>query len=214
MMHITIIFMLGIFAFCCPAHANSSECKELSAKLSQNWGWDVPVQCYCGRELANLEITPPAETKVKAVCGLRDTGGRLINLVKEKASLDRYVDGNLPQGSLYLSGQITYSGVVSFEPGNAGDLWFNTGVTGQPRTPVFRHEFFEEIKLGSASDYRKLGMSNPYSEGKPYKCWSKKVTLKIVDPVVHLSDTDFGGTYATDIVVLKMSASKEFKCYQ
>lgn len=211
-MHIIRILVFSIFAFCCPAHADSNECKALSAKLSHNWGWDIPVPCYCGRDLANLELTPPAGTTVKAVCGLRHPDGKLIDLVKEKMSLDRHDD--LPEGSVYLSGQIKYSGAVYFEPGDAGDLVFTTGVTGHPKTPVFRREYFQAIKLGSTGDYRKLGMSNPYSEGKPYKCWSKKVTLKIVDPVVHLSATDFGGTYATDIAVLKMSAPKEFKCYQ
>lgn len=197
-----------LFAVVATAQASDESCRKLSAKLTERSGQHIP--CHCGRALKNLEVTPPDGTRVEAVCGM-SSAGKPLDLTRQKASLDRYVDGDLPQGEVHLSGELVLSGFVSYEPSDSGDLMFSIGRVNRVRNPVFRNVFFNEIKLGSDEDYRKLGMPNP-DHGSP-KCWSMQATLKIIDPIVRLSDTDFGGTYASGIVVLKKSSKRFFKCY-
>ena len=98
------------------------------------------------------------------------------------------------------------------EPGNAGDLWFGATSGDARDKPVFL-TYFRSFKLGRDSDYRKLGGPKPsYQEGM--KCWSLDATLRIIDPKVVLIGTDSGGAYPRDIVVLKKTKPKFWKCYQ
>ena len=192
-----------------PTYGRDHTCGTRSARLSQQAGQHIP--CYCGRDLGNLEVTPPVGTRVEAVCALRAGPGKWIDIRTRKASLDRDVDGNLPQGVIYLSGKLVLSGTAWFEPGNAGELWFSTGRVNRPERPLFRDQAFDKIKLGRDADYQKLGAPKPdYSFPK---CWTMQVTLEIIDPTVTLEDTDFAGTTARDIVVSKRSARRARKCY-
>lgn len=64
--------------------------------------------------------------KVMSVClyDYLSSPRKLIDLSKEKASLDRYKNGTIPFGTIYLSGEITVTGKITFDPGPAGDIWF------------------------------------------------------------------------------------------
>ncbi|MFT3736121.1 MAG: hypothetical protein QM776_14055 [Rhodocyclaceae bacterium] len=94
----SVTVTLLVLAVAAPAaYAKQSKCAVLSKRLSESAQTDVP--CYCGKALANLEVTVPSGLRVDAVCGLRTVSGRWIDLRKEKASLDRYgKDGSRPAG--------------------------------------------------------------------------------------------------------------------
>ena len=204
----TTLLLMAVIG--CEAHAKDSKCAALSAALAK--AWDKPVPCYCGTELSHLEITPPRGLRVDAVCGLRDPSGRWIELDREKVSLDHYdKQEGMPHGEIYLSGQITLTGSAGMTPSDSGDLSFGTGCE-MPKEPAFLRNFCA-IKLGSDADYKKLGGPRPSHE-EGMKCWSEEVTLKVIDPIVSLDETDGAGTYARDIVVLKKTQPVFVKCYE
>jgi hypothetical protein len=97
------------------------------------------------------------------------------------------------------------------EPSNSGDLSFGRKCE-MPQEPAFPRNFCV-VKLGSDADYKKLGGPKPSNE-EGMKCWSEKVTLKIMDPMVSLGETDSAGTYVRNIVVLKKTKPVFVKCYQ
>lgn len=202
--------LLLLAAIGAEANPKGNKCATLSAELSKSW--ERPVPCYCGNELSNLEVTPPRGLRVEAVCGLRDTSDRWIDLAKKKASLDYYdKDGGMPYGEIYLSGQIILTGLAGMEPSNSGDLSFATKCD-MPQEPAFLRKFCE-FKLGSDADYKKLSGPKPTYD-KEFKCWRENVTLKIIDPMVSLGETDSSGTYPRNIVVLKKTKPVFAKCYQ
>ena len=203
-----IIFWIFLATISSVAYSKDDKCVALSAELSKSYG--RPIICNCGSELSNLEITPPRGLRVKAAC-LSNSKGRSIDLNKEKVSLDYYdKKGNMPMGKIYLSGQLTLIGSAAMEPGYGGELGFYTKCD-MPNEPAFLRKFCE-IKLGKDSDYKKLGGPKP-SYKESMTCWSKKVTLKIIDPTVSL-DERFEGTHPSNIVVLKKAKPVFFKCYQ
>ncbi|MCL2075297.1 MAG: hypothetical protein FWH15_02430 [Betaproteobacteria bacterium] len=162
------------------AYSEGSKCSALSVEMSASWERHVP--CYCGDELSNLEVTLPQGLRVDAVCGLsdlRDSSHRWVDLHKEKASLDYYDEhGYLPNGVIYLSGQITLTGSVSMEPSDSGDLLFSTNCD-MPQEPAFLRKFCE-FKLDDDSNYKKLG-GEPPSYDKEMKCWTVDATLRFID---------------------------------
>jgi hypothetical protein len=199
----TTVILLSLFSI---SHAEESKCKKNYKHFEG--------RCYCADELNNLEVTTPTGTKVAAVCSLTGAKGKLIDLTRSKVSLDRFDStGNYFDGIIYLSGELILSGSVWYEPGDAGDLHFRVDNNNRSTTPVFLNEFFNEIKLESEDVYRKLGAPIPVY-GEPPQCWGAQVTLKIIDPVVKLYANDSGGTYGTNIVVLKKSALNKLKCYE
>ena len=81
-----------------------------------------------------------------------------------------------------------------------------------PLEPAFLRNFCA-FKLGSDADYKKLGGPKPsYEEGM--KCWWVDVTLKIIDPIVSLDETDSAGTYPRNILILKKTKPVFVKCYE
>ncbi|WP_301102422.1 hypothetical protein [Propionivibrio sp.] len=210
MKRFAIMMLLLLAAISSEARSTAEKCVALSNELSERW--ERPVPCYCGNELSNLEVTPPRGLRLSAVCGLRDSSDRWIDLEKEKASLDHYDRyGGMPDGEIYLSGQIKLTGSAGMEPSDSGDLSFAIECD-MPPEPAFLRRFCE-FKLGSDADYKKLGGPKP-SDEEGMKCWSANVTLKIVDPIVSLGETDSAGTYPRNIVVLRKTKPVFSKCYQ
>ena len=211
MMRLTIALLMFLATIGTVAHSKDNKCAALTAELSKGYG--RPVVCNCGSELSNLEITPPRGLRVDAAC-LRDAfTGHWIDLKKEKVSLDYYdKNGNLPMGEIYLSGQMTLKGSASMEPSDAGELSFSTKCN-MPNEPAFLTNFCE-FKLGSDADYKKLGGPKPRYTTDGKMCWYNNVTLKIINPVVSLNDSDGQGTYPSNIVVLKKTKPVFVKCYQ
>ena len=208
MKRFAIIFWMFLATISSVAYSKDDKCAALSAKLSKSY--ERSVICNCGSELSNLQITPPRGLRVKAAC-LSNSSGRSIDLNKEKISLDYYdKNGNMPMGEIYLTGQLTLTGSATMEPSNAGELEFYTKCD-MTDEPVFLGNFCE-FKLGSDADYKKLGGPKP-SFKESMMCWSNKVTLKVIDPVVNLNDQSTG-TYPSNITVLKKTKPVFFKCYQ
>ncbi|MCL2525346.1 MAG: hypothetical protein FWF20_11145 [Betaproteobacteria bacterium] len=208
MKHFMIAALMLLVAIGAGAHSEENKCSTLSAE------WSVP--CYCGDELSNLEITLPRGLRVDAVCGLSGSQG-WIDLHKEKASLDHYDEhGNMPQGYIYLSGQITLTGSISMGP-NSEYPSFRTSYCNMPQAPAFLREFcdfrFDSHAVNSDTIYKKLGRPRSFHE-KEMQCWSEEVTLRIIDPFVILEDSCKGGTYPGNIVVLKKTKPVFWKCEQ
>jgi hypothetical protein len=210
MRHLFIALILSAFAMSVPAKTNGNRCAKLSATLSK--AWEKAVPCHCGNTLSNLELTLPSGLRVEAVCGLRDAAGNWIDLAKKKVSLDVFdKQGNMPDGIITLSGQIILAGTAKMEPSYGGDLSFATKCD-IPDQPAFLRNFCK-FRLENDSDYKKLSGPKPVS-GNESACWSKQVTLEIVDPEVHLSESPGAGTYPRSIRVLKSNKLKFAKCYQ
>jgi hypothetical protein len=208
-----LVATLGMLPFSVATYAQTNQslksCVALSKKLSDSW--QRPVPCFCGKQLANLEITPPQGLQVEAVCGLSDSSGAWIDLTKQRVSLDKYdKQGNSPSGEIYLSGSITLNGTANMEPSNSGDLSFYKKCDDSKMT-LFQRKFCD-FKLGSDSDYAKFDAPKPVSSHP--KCWRKKAKLRIVDPVVTISDADHAGTYPRDIDVLHSTKTIFYKCYE
>ncbi len=170
-------------------------CEEYVRSRDPDVGLLEQDVCYCGSQLANLEVTLPPGLRVEAVCALRfDTlsGPHPIDLTREKVSLDSYTNGGYPEGLVYLSGSMSapLTGTVRAEEGDAGSLWFSAN--SNRRGPVFSEQHLTGLKLGSDDDYSKLGAPKPESVGG--ECREAEATLKIHDPVVLLGQTDEAGT--------------------
>jgi len=189
-----------------PALSAPASCREYVKSRDPNHWLDDRDVCYCGSQLSNLTVTLPPGLRVEAVCGLsiRDPKDRSvhrsIDLTREKLSLDRYRNGDYPQGSIYLSGTMQpITGTVSAEPGPAGDLWFHA--KRNLRGPVFWENHLNELKLETDEDHKKLRAP---TEGE---CWEAQATIRISNPVVFLGETDQDGTRA-DFEVIRVSKYK------
>ena len=103
--------LLALLLFSLHASAQENRCKALAALDNQM----DPSQCVCGSPLKNVTATLPAGTRLIAACSLRwpDTGP--IDISKTQVSFDRYTNGNLPEGVLYLAGELTLSGPIVIE---------------------------------------------------------------------------------------------------
>lgn len=205
-----IVSMFLVLASNFSVAGTQDKCAAISSDLAKSYGRAVP--CYCGNDLSNLEITPPAGLQVYAACDLREGSGRWIDLKKEKASLDYYTkQGDMPNGHIYLTGQIIRTGIVSMEPDNGGELYFTTKCD-LPDEPAFIKRFCS-FKLGRDADYVEL--KGPKPSYKPeMKCWSSEATLRIINPIVSIDDSDGAGTSPSKIVALKKTKPVFSKCYE
>ena len=98
-----------------------------------------PKHCNCGEQLNNLKVTLPKGLKVLSSCLYdysRPVSDRRIDLSKETASLNEYKNGEIPEGTIYLSGNLSIDGEIYYEPGNSGDYFFIPFWNFQARTPI------------------------------------------------------------------------------
>lgn len=207
----TCFLTLGVVLFATPVFAEINRCEKISKSLSERWGPDVA--CQCGPELSNLEVTVPIGTHLEAVCGLRGNNGKLIDLRKTKATLDKYdSSGSYPSdGVIYISGELVLTGLVVVEPSNCCTMSFRPKLLNVPRESVFsvpKQSVFTENYLTGIRmdvDYDKFRAPDPtYVE-----CLTANATIKIRGLEVRLIGNDEGGTYPRDLDVLKVSAFKK-----
>ena len=186
-----------------------SESQNCTQSRSPWWEPNENRKCYCGSQLSNVTVTLPVGLRLEAVCDLTLRGAnstRIIDLTKEKVSLDAYNnEGNYPKGFIYLSGTMkeVLTGTVKVEEGPAGALWFHA-VPAHDR-PVFWKHHLSELTLGSDEHYKKLRAPKPGKfQGERQ---SAQATIRILNPIVLLGQTDEAGTDA-DFDVVQISKFK------
>ena len=179
----------------------ASSCAKYADQLGSSFN---PQGCVCGNSLRNLEATPPNQLKIAAACNLRWPGGKTIDLTRQKTSLDRYTNGNLPFGHIFLLGEARLHGELRYEPGNAGDFWFS------PRSLLVRQEkawspelrmlkFIGEdlmVKFRVPAGFRKID------------CFTANATIVVNGLRVLIGETDEAGAYPIEY---KVTSVTDFK---
>ena len=116
------LIFLSLFTTILPLTSTYSE--ELKCSM---WPAEyVESLCNCGDELKNLEITIPQGMEIMSVC-LSDAFSsppKLIDLTKEKISLDKYTNGNMPYGTISLKGELIINGEIQVDRGPSSDYIF------------------------------------------------------------------------------------------
>lgn len=169
----------------------------------------VDELCNCGEHLNNLEITVPTDMKIMSAClyDPRSSPRRSIDLSKEKASLDRYTNGNIPHGTIYLSGELTIDGDVFVDEGPAAVFWFYPKWDfSQSDTP-----FSKEI---SSFKFLDEGVAATFKIDKSLVvkgCSIAQAKIQISGLRVSIGDTDEAGAYPVKAKVLHVGEYRPCK---
>ena len=163
--------------------------------------------------MKNLDVTISKSFSVRAACNLRwpqrEGGSAVIELRTTRVSLDQYTDGWLPFGEILLSGSATLTGVLTYEPGDAGDLWFSPDELVAAKETAFGVEV-RQLKLSRAylfGDYSPDEFSVPAAL-RQSSCWSAQATIRVEDIWVLLGDSDSSGAYPVKYTVISTTAHR------
>jgi hypothetical protein len=188
----------------------SDQCPRLPS--FPQYGGDLsPQGCVCGAALGNLRVSLSKSFKVGAACRLhwpRPTVDEPIDLKVTRTSLDDYAaDGNLPLGDILLSGNSTLAGVLVYNPGDAGKLWF----TPRHNIAVPGTAFSMQV--------RSLKLSRQYSPDEfqvppalRKSCWSATATISIENVWVTIGGGDSAGAYPVRYKVISVVDHKAQRC--
>lgn len=150
--------------------------------------------CVCDSRLSNLYAPLKHPFRVVAACSFQaGSSVREIDLGREKVYLDRFGDdGTFPNGWFYATGEMRLSGILKYEPGPAGEYWFEPDTNllhgkpnreGQrPNLPTFK---FNHAPPG-------LRIPTGLREGL---CWHAKATLQVKGLHVIFWDNDSNGVW-------------------
>lgn len=146
-----------------------------------------------------------------AVCDLRWVGRvstQPIDLQVSTVSLDSYTDGNLPFGQILLTGRSTLKGGLTYNPGNAGDLWFEP--EGHP---------IASPGTAFSNTVGQLKLARPYARAEFHVpkalwnyCWSAKATIRATNIWVIIGDNDEAGAYPAQYRVISVVNHKSQPC--
>lgn len=209
-MRVASIVVVGLLSSSLLAHA-SDLCPVLP--LQPQYSTDIPPKegCSCGSSLKNVVVTLNKNFKIGAVCDLRWSGtdsDRPIDLKASTTSLDSYTDGNLPFGQILLLGHSTLKGNLTYEPGNAGDLWFEP--QGHP-IAASGTAFSKEVD--------RLKLARPYAPAEFHvprtlrnSCWSATATISVTNIWVTIGGSDEAGAYPAQYRVISVVNHKSQPC--
>lgn len=209
-MRVAYIVVMSLLSTSLFAHA-SDLCRALP--LQPQYSTDVPPKagCSCGSSLKNVVLTLNKNFKIGAVCDLRWVGGasnQPIDLRMGTVALDSYTDGNLPFGQILLMGLSTLKGGLTYNPGNAGDLWFEP--EGHP---------IAVPGTAFSSTVGQLKLARPYTPAEFHvpkalrnSCWSAKATISVTNIWVTLGETDEAGAYPAQYRVISVINHKSQPC--
>ncbi|MES2899109.1 MAG: hypothetical protein V4723_05230 [Pseudomonadota bacterium] len=193
------VLFLAVSLFALGAQAQPFNCKTQAAKLSTESG--KAVRCFCGADLDNVSVTLPKGLKVAGVCGLADPRGVPIDLESQKVSLDVGVKKAYPNGTIYLSGAIALEGVVTTNPSEAGDMWFESKPLVSTSEFVTKH-LASNIRLGE-DDYR--AFKAPKQELLTPMCFKAPASITANDLEVTLTPKGKSSAVARRIDVRKVA---------
>lgn len=189
----------------------SDQCPALPLQLQ--YSTDIPPQegCSCGSALKNVVVTLNKSFKIGAACNLRwrgPDGDQSIDLKVDTASLDNYTGGNLPLGQILLRGHSTLTGSLTYNPGDAGDLWFEP--EGYP-IAVSGTAFSKEVgQLKLARPYTPAEFQVPRALRD--SCWSATATISVKDVWVTIGESDEAGAYPAHYRVISVVNHKSQPC--
>lgn len=205
-----VAFIVGLLST--SLYANASDlCPVLP--LQPQYSTDIPPKegCSCGSSLKNVVVTLDKNFKIGAVCDLRWVGpdsDQPIDLRGSNTSLDSYTDGYLPFGQFLLMGHSTLTGSLTYDPGNAGDLWFEP--EGHPIT-LPGTAFSKEVD--------QLKLARPYTPAEFHvpkalrnSCWSATATISVTNVWVTIGGNDEAGAYPAQYRVISVVDHKSQAC--
>ena len=194
-----LILVFGITFSFSQASAKQVECQTWPTYYDDGF-------CNCGAQLKNLEITPPNGMKVMSACLSDQTSSpeRVIDLSKEKISLDKRSDSGNISGTVYLSGNLIITGEVYVDEGPSGSAWF---------TPYWE---FSKLNTDFSRELSYFKLLND-DELIPFKidrdllnkgCSRAPATIEIDGFRVLIGGTDEAGTYLVNTKVLHLDQYK------
>lgn len=204
---IKIVMFISLNFFAGIAFSQSYKCED-SKKLHAMFS-DTPEEifqgCACQENLKNVKITIPQNMKLVAACDVRSSDSLVqIDLKKTKVDFDKYVDGNYPYGSIFLSGKVILNGTVRYQYNdntNNLDIYVSWPTSGS----VFLKEISrlkiedDKVELFGVTD-EKLAVSK---EIPP--CITAEVTIEFDGLKVLFGGSDEAGTYPQDIKILNIT---------
>lgn len=198
-------FALLVFIAASVVFSSQATAAPPCAKYADQLGYSfAPEECVCGKSLRNLDATLPPQMKIVAACGLRWPLGKMIDLTRQKVSLDRYSDGNLPFGYILLVGKVQLHGQLRYEPGNAGDFWFTPTPPLLPRQKAWSAELYTLKFIGDDLMAKFRVPANLRNTA----CTAAKATIAFNSIRVLIGETDEAGAYPIEYKVVRMSRFK------
>ena len=154
--------------------------------------------------MRNLEAPPPNRLKMAAACNLRWPGGKTIDLTRQKTSLDRYTNGDLPFGYIFLMGETRLHGELRYKPGNAGDFWFS------PRPLLVRHEkaWSPELRTLKFIGEDLMVKFRVPAHFRNIDCFTANAMIVVNGLRVLIGETDEAGAYPIEYKVVSV---KDFR---
>jgi len=165
--------------------------------------------CNCGNQLKNLTASLPKKMSVMSAC-LHDPDSsprKIIDLRKKKISLDE----NAPYGTINIAGELTISGAIEFNSGDAGEF-----VSFKPDNDWEYWHLAHESSLWSVAlpfkfleekDYSSLKIDaniKPFNTG----CATARAKIQIGGLRVSIGETDESGGYPVNIKVIELEKYK------
>jgi hypothetical protein len=201
--------LLSLPFVCVPnaAAAGRTSCARLEQALLRTGDPD-PADCIDGAVLKAVAATLPEGLRIAAVRGLYVDDGsayRGIDPRKEAVNLDRDdADGNSIAGALLLSGRLTLTGLLRYEPSNG---WHWIFVSDQPIGGAATA--FQRAMATLALD-RDDGapLATPPASLASERCWEASATARISDAVVLMGDSELAGMRPMS---LRLSKVRDFR---
>jgi hypothetical protein len=165
--------------------------------------------CNCGEQLNNLEVTLPKGLKVLSSCLYdysRPVPERRIDLSKETVSLNEYKNGEIPEGTLYLTANLIISGEIYYEPGQSGDYWFLPRWNFRERTPI--NDLLGDFKFLDDDLPLNIKIEKSMVDSE---CLKASARIKINGLRILIGQSDEAGTYPFKTKILSIGKYKPCK---
>jgi hypothetical protein len=189
------------------AAAGRTPCARLEQALLRTGDPD-PADCVDGAALKAIAATLPKGLRIATARGLYlDDGNayRGVDPRKEALDLDRYdADGNSIAGALLLSGRLTLTGRLRYEPSNG---WYWIFVPDQPiggATSAFQRAM-ATIALDRDDG---APLATPPASLAGESCWEVSATARIGDAVVLMGDSELAGMRPISV---RLSKVRDFR---
>ena len=189
------------------AAADRTPCARLEQALLRTGDPD-PADCIDGAALKAVAATLPKGLRIAAVRGLYVDDGsayRGIDPRKEAVDLDRDdADGNSIAGALLLSGRLTLTGRLRYEPSNG---WHWIFVPDRPLGGA--STAFQRAMATIALDRDdSAALATPPASLAGERCWEVSATARISDAVVLMGDSELAGMRPMSV---RLSKVRDFR---
>lgn len=167
-------------------------------------------QCVCGSIVGEkVKATLTGQMKLEAVCDLhtrpRVGGLEAVDLTSRSVNLDHVgVGEEWVYGLILLSGRQRLTGRLSYQPGPAGDLWFQ--VTGAPIAACNTMLSRELATLKLIVPEQGLASAYDVPESlRDAQCWNADAVIDVDSIWLLIGDTDEAGAYPSTHVSVSVT---------